>query len=148
LAQVKGLDTIAVPTLKAFAYNAPEFDGLICPVFDARRSQVFAGAYRWVDGKIAEVVEGAPYSIDEFVEKVNAVGLPKMIFGDGIKAYGDYFSPEEIAPEEIRLQTAASAAKLAMDLYRQGEVLHYEELKPDYMRKAEAERKLEEKSGK
>jgi tRNA threonylcarbamoyladenosine biosynthesis protein TsaB len=148
LAQVMDMPTIAVPTLKSFAYNAPEFDGLICPVFDARRSQVFAGAYRWVDGKIEEVVKGAPYSIDEFVEKTAATGLPRMIFGDGIKAYGDYFSPEEIAPEENRLQVASSVAKLAKDMYEAGEAVHYELLKPDYMRKAEAERKLEEKGGK
>ena len=148
LAQVMDMPTIAVPTLKSFAYNAPEFDGLICPVFDARRSQVFAGAYRWVDGKIEEVVKGAPYSIDEFVEKTAETGLPRMIFGDGIKAYGDRFSPEEIAPEEIRLQVASSVAKLAKDMYETGETLHYELLKPDYMRKAEAERKLEEQGGK
>ena len=148
LAQVMDMPTIAVPTLKSFAYNSPEFDGLICPVFDARRSQVFAGAYRWVDGKIEEVVKGAPYSIDEFVEKTAATGLPRMIFGDGIKAYGDHFSPEEIAPEEIRLQVASSVAKLAKDMYEAGEAVHYELLKPDYMRKAEAERKLEEKGGK
>ena len=148
LAQVMDMPTIAVPTLKAFAYNVPEFEGLICPVFDARRSQVYAGAYRWVDGKIEEVVEGAPYSIDEFVEKTAETGLPRMIFGDGIKAYGDRFSPEELAPEEVRLQLASSVVKLAKDMYEAGETLHYEELKPNYMRKAEAERKLEEKGGK
>ena len=117
LAQVTGLPTIAVPTLKSFAYNVPDFEGLICPVFDARRSQVYAGAYRWVDGEIVEVVEGAPYSIDEFVEKTAETGLPRMIFGDGIKAYGDRFLPEEIAPEDIRLQVASSVAKLAKDMY-------------------------------
>jgi tRNA threonylcarbamoyladenosine biosynthesis protein TsaB len=148
LAQVMDMPTIAVPTLKSFAYNAPDFDGLICPVFDARRSQVYAGAYRWIDGKIVEVVEGAPYSIDEFVEKTEAAGLPRMIFGDGIKAYGDRFAPEEIAPEEIRLQVASSVAKLAKDMYEAGETVHYELLKPNYMRKAEAERKLEEQGGK
>lgn len=148
LAQVMDMPAIAVPTLKSFAYNAPEFDGIICPVFDARRSQVYAGAYRWVDGQIVEVVEGAPYSIDEFVEKTAQTGLPRMVFGDGIKAYGGHFSPEEIAPEGIRLQVASSVAKLAKDMYEAGETVHYEQLKPNYMRKAEAERKLEEKGGK
>lgn len=146
LAQVMGVETIAVPTLKAFAYNMPDFDGLICPVFDARRSQVYAGAYRWEGGKIAEVVEGAPYSIDEFMEKTEKTGLPRMFFGDGTKAYKDYFCEEEIAPEEIRLQTASSVAKLAKDLLEEGKGLPYEQLKPNYMRKAEAERKLEEKN--
>lgn len=146
LAQVMGLETLAVPTLKAFAYNMPDFDGLICPVFDARRSQVYAGAYKWENGTIVEMVEGAPYTIDEFMENTASLGLPRMFFGDGIKAYGDYFRHEEIAPEEIRLQTASSVAKLAKDMLEAGEGLHYEELKPNYMRKAEAERKLEEKS--
>lgn len=146
LAQVMGLPTIAVPTLKAFAYNMPDFNGLICPVFDARRSQVYAGAYKWENGSIVEVVEGAPYAIDEFLEKTAAAGLPRMFFGDGIKAYSDRFSEEEIAPEPIRLQMASSVVKLAKDMLEAGESLHYEDLKPNYMRKAEAERKLEEKS--
>lgn len=146
LAQVMELETLAVPTLNAFAYNMPDFDGLICPVFDARRSQVYAGAYKWENGTIMEMVEGAPYTIDEFMEKTASLGLPRMFFGDGIKVYGDRFRDEEIAPEEIRLQTASSVAKLAKDMFEAGEGLHYEELKPNYMRKAEAERKLEEKS--
>lgn len=148
LAQVTGLKTIAVPTLKAFAYNMPEFEGLICPVFDARRSQVYAGAYKWADGEIEEVIKGAAYSLDEFLEKTAEHDLPRMFFGDGIKAYRDKFSNEEIAPEEIRLQQASSVARLAKDMYDKGMTCHYEDLKPDYMRKAEAERKLEEKSKK
>lgn len=148
LAQVTGLKTIAVPTLKAFAYNMPEFEGLICPVFDARRSQVYAGAYKWVDGKIEEVIKGAAYSLDEFLEQTAVLNLPRMFFGDGISAYSEKFSADEIAPENIRLQQAASVAKLAKDMYYEGMTTHYEELKPDYMRKAEAERKLEEKSKK
>lgn len=148
LAQVTGLRTIGVPTLKAFAYNMPDFEGLICPVFDARRSQVYAGAYRWKDGVIEEIVKGAAYSLDEFLEKTEATGLSRMFFGDGIKVYGDKFDEKEIAPEPVRLQMASSVAKLAADMYEAGETLCYEELKPDYMRKAEAERKLEEKNGK
>lgn len=148
LAQVTGVETLAVPTLKAFAYNVPDFEGLICPVFDARRSQVYAGAYKWTDGKIEEVVAGAAYSLEEFLEKTQAAGLPRMFFGDGIKAYGDSFSEEETAPEEIRFQMASSVAKLAKDMWEDGEADHYETLKPNYMRKAEAERKLEERQGK
>lgn len=163
LAQVLKAETIAVPTLKAFAYNMPQHDGLICPVFDARRNQVYAGAYRWEGEEIREIVKGAPYSIDEFLQKVRAAGgEPRdgesgakggedgqspgkpLFFGDGTKAYGDWFREEEIAPREVRLQTAASVAKLALSMKREGLVQDYEELKPDYMRKAEAERKLEQ----
>ncbi|MCQ4636138.1 tRNA (adenosine(37)-N6)-threonylcarbamoyltransferase complex dimerization subunit type 1 TsaB [Anaerovorax odorimutans] len=145
LAQVLDVKAIAVPTLKAFAYQAPDYKGLICPVFDARRNQVYAGAYRWENGAIQEVVTGAPYLIEEFLEKVDAAGDQRMFFGDGTKAYADYFQEAQLAPEEIRLQSAASVARLAKDLFSQGKAVSYEELKPNYMRKAEAERKLEEK---
>lgn len=157
LAQVLNIPTIGVPTLKAFAYNMPGYRGLICPVFDARRSQVYAGAYRWQNGEIREAVKGAPYSIDEFLEKVKAadqsqitcdarerVFSPPLFFGDGTKVYRERFKEDELAPEEVRFQSAASAARLARDMMQAGQTAGYEELKPDYMRKAEAERKLEQ----
>ena len=145
LAQVLGIKAIAVPTLQTFAYHVPKYPGLICPVFDARRNQVYAGAYRWRDGNIQETVAGAPYLIEDFLKKVHDLGEPRMFFGDGTKAYGDYFESGDLAPEECRLQSADSVARLAKDLYMQGKAVCYEELKPNYMRKAEAERKLEEK---
>lgn len=158
LAQILKVETIGVPTLRAFAYNMPDHGGLICPVLDARRNQVYAGAYRWEDGQIREVVKGAPYSIDAFLEKVRGAdrtgdtdeshqdgntGKP-LFFGDGTKACRDWFKEEELAPEEVRFQSAASVARLARDMQQAGLAQHYEELKPDYMRKAEAERKLEQ----
>lgn len=147
LAQILDVKTIAVPTLKAFAYNVPDYQGLICPVFDARRSQVYAGAYKWEGGKIVEVVPGAPYAIDEFLEMVKSTEKERLFFGDGIKAYSDRFQEEALAPEAVRFQSAASVALLAKDMAEQGLTVGYESLKPDYMRKAEAERKLEEKHG-
>lgn len=148
LAQILKVRTIGVPTLKAFAYNAPGWDGLICPVFDARRSQVYAGAYMWAEGKILEAVRGAPYDIDDFLEKVaqadRSGAAGRLFFGDGTTVYRDRFSESELAPEDRRFQSAASAARLAKDMSEAGLALDYEDLKPDYMRKAEAERKLEQ----
>lgn len=145
LAQALGKKTIGVPTLKAFAYNMPDYDGLICPVFDARRSQVYAGAYRWNEGKIEEAVKGAPYAIEDFLKEVERAGEKRMFFGDGIRAYEGFFEREIIAPEAARFQSAASVARLAKDMLEAGLETDYEELMPDYMRKAEAERRLEEK---
>lgn len=52
LATVKGLalaerkPIVAVSSLKALAYNAFGFFGIIVPIFDAKRGQVYASAYR------------------------------------------------------------------------------------------------------
>ena len=47
LAQVLGCKVTPVETLKAFAYHVPDYKGIICPIFDARRNQVYGGAYAW-----------------------------------------------------------------------------------------------------
>ena len=44
------------------------------------------------------------------------------------------------------LQTAASVAKLGMEMFKEGCLLEYGQLEPIYMRQAEAERKLAEKN--
>lgn len=41
---------IHVPTLDAMAWNLYGASGLICPVMDARRNQVYTGLYRFEKG--------------------------------------------------------------------------------------------------
>lgn len=43
---------VPVPTLDALAYNIFETDKIICPIMDARRSQVYTALYQWEDGKL------------------------------------------------------------------------------------------------
>lgn len=158
LAQALGLPLIPVPTLRAFAWNAPDFGGLLCPVFDAKREQVYAGAYRWKDGTVLQAVADGAYGIEEFCELVRTAGADSgagagaLWFGDGLKVYGQEIlrlTPEgavwQFAPEECRFQRASSVAALALELWKAGRTVSVEEIQPVYLRKAEAERKLEER---
>jgi len=130
LAQANNLPCISVPSLQAFVYNMIDFSGMACPVLDARRGQVYAGAF-FKDGEhyIHEAVSGGAYDYYEYMElvKISAAktGISDLrFFGDGD-------------------QKASSVAKLAFSLYKQGRQTGYRDLMPIYMRKAEAERKLE-----
>lgn len=170
LAQVIGCEVIPVETLKAFAYHAPDYNGLICPIFDARRNQIYGGAFAWQDGGIVEVVPAGPYMLDEYLlllERVLApsgenaktpTGLIPMterirFFGDGLKPYGQKVSdwasglPVEfsVAPEEHRYQEAGSVAKLGLAETQKGNGRAYETVFPNYMRKAEAQKNLEDR---
>ena len=49
---------IHVPTMDAMAYNLYGANALICPIMDARRSQVYTGLYRFLDS--FEVVREQP----------------------------------------------------------------------------------------
>lgn len=162
LAQALDIPAIAVPTLKAFAYNAGESQSIICPIFDARRNQIYAGAYMWKESKIVEIVKGAAYDLPDYLlELEKAMGgyegdLPELAFyGDGVAVYGAKIKEWQASSpiDDIRLgfaegdmscQRAASVARLAFEIYKNGGQISFEELLPDYMRKAEAERKLEE----
>src|SRR5271157_1812848 len=53
LSTVKGLSyatgkrVVTVSTLEAFAWNVPFSQYLVCPLLDARKKEVHAGAFRW-----------------------------------------------------------------------------------------------------
>ena len=162
LAQALGIGIIKVPTLETFVYQCGA-QAIVCPVFDARRSQIYAGAYmRNEDEVIETLVKGDAWDPEEFMDalgqsmdKGKAGG--KITFDHGITFCGDgahliegliespvgnagvHFTIAE-SPEMV--QSAASALKWA--LYH-GKFSRYWEVEPIYMRKAEAQRKLEEK---
>ena len=158
LAQALNCKIIPVPTLKAFAYHAPSYKGLICPIFDARRNQVYGGAYLWEDNQIVEVVPAGPYMLPAYLTLVDGAiektGLKAArFFGDGLKPYGEMvleWGREKsiqltFAPEEHRYQEASSVAYLGYEEMKKGNLLDYSKVFPNYMRMAEAQRNLEER---
>ena len=172
LAQVLKVPVVPVPTLDSFLYNLPDLiigKRLICPLFDARRSQVYANAYILQDGKLCPAIAEGAYSIDEYLELVEGYlrknpGLTPLFFGDGLRPYGqtvlDRFAadfvdcePEDMrleaeevlfAPELMRYQNALSVAMAALSLVEDGKAVSWQDAHPEYLRKAEAERKLDE----
>ena len=97
LAQTLGVPVIKVPTLETFVYLAEgegpaENDSLYnvaCPVFDARREQIYAGAFMLeADGRIMTLVQGGAYEPEEYFAALDAslstlAALVKRISGPG-----------------------------------------------------------------
>src|SRR5659263_433941 len=71
LSQALNIPIISVPTLKTFVYNIDYYKGIICPIFDARRNQVYSGAYVWDEEgiNITEKMQGDAYAISEILEQ-------------------------------------------------------------------------------
>ena len=147
---------IHVPTLKAMAYNAYGYGGVICPIMDARRSQVYTGIYEFEGGVLNTLWDDCAVSFDELLQKLDefAVNRNKRIIfiGDGIPVYREkiaaYFTDEkayEFAPASINRQRAASVAALGSIYYSEGRTERAEEHLPEYMRLSQAERELKEK---
>lgn len=154
LSQVKGIPCIPVSSLEALAMRADTVENaVICPILDARRSQVYGAGYKvrkvGDDVQLEEVIKAGPYTIDEFMEA--AAGFEEIyMMGDGVDTCGGKI--EEIrtsgvvfAPEEIRYQRAEEVAAIGVRQYLAGESVAFDLLEPEYMRMAEAERKLRAK---
>lgn len=156
LCQVLGIPGIPVSSLEALAMRAADLsdgqDALLCPILDARRSQVYGGGYRLKDGYPVEAVRGAAYTVEEFLSETEEYDRI-LLLGDGADAYGEKIAEARreagketfFAPEDIRYQDAVTVGLLGAKLLQEGAGVSYQELLPDYMRQAEAERKLAEK---
>jgi len=80
LAQTWAVKTISVPTLESFVYHSDQCGysmdsenciSLVCPIFDARRSQIYGGAY-YLDneGKLNTLLGGDAWDIDQFFDSL------------------------------------------------------------------------------
>ncbi len=152
LAQATDKPVVGVPTLDGLAYNLWSRNGLICPIMDARREQVYTSVYR---SRVGGEFDGSPDRIDEYmaipvselIEKLKMYDEPVMFNGDGVDTYWPIIK-EELgekairAPINLMVQRASSIALLAQNMAISGNVQSYVDLVPFYLRKSQAEQKF------
>ncbi len=147
LAFGRGKVCIGVSTLEALAYNMRGFKGIICPVMNARRAQVYTAIFR-ADGENIERLSGdEAIAAAELDEKLAEYGEPVYLCGDGISVALEEFKKTEPmpTPEEMRYQSAYSVAQVALSRYLAGERGDDASLSPTYLRLSQAERERLEK---
>lgn len=150
---------IAVPTMDAMAYNLYGVERLICPMMDARRSQVYTGVYTFVPEKSEDtslykyvmktVLDQKCASIDEIAEYLNEQGKPVTILGDGVPVYLDALEkklkvPFSVASVSQDRQNAAALCAVAAQYMREGKSTEADSFAPEYLRPSQAERTAKE----
>ena len=138
-----------VSTLEAMAVSLGIYDGYICPVMDARRSQVYNAIFKIEEGKVVRVSEDRAIALSELAEEVKALNAPVFLVGDGAEITAKYFAnnniPHSVAPENLVWQSAWGVAMAAMDK----EFVSSDKLLPVYLRLSQAEReRLERENNK
>lgn len=141
---------IAVPTVDALAFNLYGSSARICPIMDARRSQVYTGVYTFAGDEFRVLSPQRPQAVSDLVEELNA-GEGEVIFlGDGVPVYRKTIEeqmkvPFRLAPAHCNKQRAACVAVLGMRYFREGKYETAAEHAPDYLRPSQAERERAEK---
>ena len=141
LAQVKNKPCIAVDALESMAKGVQYFDGIICPIQDARAGQVYGAAFR--GGSMERLMDDAPLVLSEYLEKVNAYGRKMLFLGDGMPVQREKIEETlgdkaVFAPAHLAYLRPAAAAELAWG--KQKEAVSYLDLQPLYLRAPSAER--------
>lgn len=136
---------IGVSTLEALAYNLIGMDGLICPVMNARRNQVYNALFDCRDGVLTRLCDDRAIALTELDEELSAMDTrPVYLVGDGYELAQKLLikSAAQIkdTPELLRAQNAYSVAQIALGLYRSGVRTTDAELVPVYLRPCQAER--------
>lgn len=144
---------IPVPTVEGLAYNMFGISGLVCPLMDARRNQVYTGLYRFENGQMEVVMPQDAMAIEEIIQKINERKEKVTFLGDGVPVQRETIEksmevPYSFAPAHMARQRAGALGMLAFVYYAQGKVEHARDHKPDYLRLSQAERERLEKEGK
>jgi len=141
LALATGLPVVGVPTLEAYAHHAGPRAGLLCPVLDARKGEVYAAAYRWQAGGPLCVMPPAAVAPERLAAAVR--GRCTLV-GDGVDAYAELWRRElgdaaELISFAALSPSAASVARLGLAGVATAGADDLAELEPAYCRLSQAE---------
>ncbi len=148
---------IPISTIAALAYNGWGSSDVICPLMDARRNQVYTGAYQFETGSVLPKtrIKDCAVDISDIIGRLNAMEKPVMFLGDGVPVFAETIQetcqvPFRFAPAFMNRQRASVVGTLAMAMYREKAAvcIKGDDFAPEYLRLSQAERERLEKEGK
>lgn len=136
---------VGVSTLEAMAWHGLAAGGYICPVMDARRSQVYNGLFKIEGEKPIRLCEDRVIALPLLGDELKKLDAPVFLVGDGAELTAAYLKeqglPYVLAPDNLRWQSAWGVAMAAMDKTPG----NADELLPVYLRLSQAERERQER---
>ncbi len=137
-----------VSTLESLALNAPFAAMPVCPILDARKSEVYGALYTFTRGSLETDIAPAamsPKLLLSSIEELYPAPAPILFLGAGLEVYREFIEQNRegviIGPEPLWHVRAANIASLAAG--KNTVIQHPVEVTPFYLRKSEAEIKLQ-----
>lgn len=143
------LPCYGVSTLEAMTRTLGAYQGYVCPVMDARRSQVYNALFYVNQGQLQRIQPDRAIALAELETEIKNFREPIFLVGDGsVLCYNTLSKsvPGLVLPPEHRMhQRAVGVALCAEDKLRAGEAGNGGTLTPNYLRLSQAERERLEK---
>ena len=140
LALATGKPVVGFSSLAMLALNLPASSLPVCPLFDARKKEVYAAVYRC--GSLPEPLHAdCVMAPERFLALVEGKAL---FVGNGALRYRELIEETlgdraVFAPPHCHQPRAAAGAVLALEAFRSGTIMPLPFLNPAYIRPSEAE---------
>lgn len=154
MATIKGLSFgsnkpyVSISTLEGLAFSVSSFDGIICPIMDALRENVYTAIYRSKNGKLETIVDCTSMELSELKEKLNELGEKVMFTGDGVYKHKDYLIENienaSFAPIHLNTVRASQIGEIGLNLLKNG-IKDDDNSSPLYLKQPQAVRELEKR---
>ncbi len=148
LAQPFNIPIFPISSLRAMCYSFSMFDGDICPMFDARRMQVYSSVYRCNDGNVNAIIPERCILVEDLLDEIkNSTQVSfahKMLFmGDGARKFQheimDALGDRAVfVPISLMMPMAASIGMAVLSANKE-EYKSYHDIEANYLRRPEAE---------
>ena len=144
LAQGAGKKLIAVPTLDCLAQNLLHYPGIICPIMNAQKKQVYTAIYRSGRDKLERLSDYQAIAVEQLAVQLKELKEDIWFVGDGVAAFADVF--QELLGDACRfadghniLPRAGALAMLAAERASEERFDDLYQAELVYIRKSEAE---------
>lgn len=157
MSMIKGLSQgtkkpfVSVSSLDALAYNMAYSHGIVCPILDALRDNVYTALYVFENEVLKRISDYMTVSIDELIDKLKEYNQSVTFIGDGVYKFKEKLNSNltniYFAPAHLNLARASALGELGAKLLTSGEFDDLYTSCPVYLRKPQAEREYEKKMG-
>lgn len=137
-----GIPLVGVSSLEVVAGNGASFDGLVSPLFDARRGQVYTALFE----KGERTVDDQITLLDRWAEQLAELQKPILFLGDDVSLHQSAIVQRlgelaKFGPGEWNIPRAGYIARVGSKKIKDGEIAEVNSFAPQYLQLAEAEAK-------
>ncbi|MGC1686649.1 MAG: tRNA (adenosine(37)-N6)-threonylcarbamoyltransferase complex dimerization subunit type 1 TsaB [Candidatus Acidiferrales bacterium] len=144
-AEVYHRPIVAVSGLEAVAVEAPVQDGLVAPILDARRGQIYGALYSKKGGRMETLISDCVSAPEEFLSSLRVVATDVVFASPSTEYVRDALAGSVFAAcAVLRVSPvlAPVAGLLGIERAARGEVITALELDANYVRRTDAEMHL------
>ena len=140
LAAARHLPVVGLSGLDVLAFRARFTNRAICAVIDARRGELFWAFYRASPGGVQREADPVVGHLDQLTAEIEAHPGDVVVVGDGALVAREALiaAGAEVAGPDLAWPDAADLAELAIPRFIREETQRPEELRPLYLRQADA----------